>query len=88
MTNLESYLKLKGCSLPARASTPMKSGYRPEIDIRDELNDTKAAYYQSLIGILRWMVELGCIDITCEVLLEIWLISPLFPFGILLGIDG
>ena len=22
------------------------------------------------------------------VLLEIWLISPLFPFGILLGIDG
>ena len=24
----------------------------------------------------------------CSELLEIWLISPLFPFGILLGVDG
>ena len=27
--------------------------YRPEIDISPELNATDAAYYQSLIGILR-----------------------------------
>ena len=26
-----------------------------------------ASYYQSLIGILRWMVELGRVDICCEV---------------------
>ena len=45
----------------------MKSGYHPEIDISDELDDINSAYYQSLIGILRWMVELGRIDITCEV---------------------
>ena len=67
VTNVESYLKSKGCSLPARVSTPMKSGYRPEIDISDELDDAEATYYQSLIGVLRWMVELGRIDITCEV---------------------
>ena len=47
----------------------MKSGYRPEIDTSDELDYAEAAYYQSLIGILRWMVELERIDITCEVLM-------------------
>ena len=31
------------------------------------MNPTEAAYYQSLIGILRWIVELGRVDITCEV---------------------
>ena len=37
---------------------------RAEIDISPELNATDAAYYQSLIGILQWMVELGRVDIT------------------------
>ena len=32
-----------------------------------ELNSTNAAYYQSLIGILRWIVELGRVDICLEV---------------------
>ena len=41
--------------------------YRPEIDTTAELNATDAAYYQSLIGILRWMVELGRVDICLEV---------------------
>ena len=31
------------------------------------LNPTESAYYQSLIGILRWIVELDLVDITCEV---------------------
>ena len=67
VANVEAYLKERGRSLPCRASTPLRSGYRPEIDISDELDDTNAAYYQSLIGILQWMVELGRINITCEV---------------------
>lgn len=67
VSNVESHLKKLGQSLPARATTPLKSGYRPEIDVSDELSDADAAYYQSLIGILRWMVELGRVDITCEV---------------------
>jgi hypothetical protein len=32
-----------------------------------ELNPTEAAYYQSLIGVLRWIVELGRVDICLEV---------------------
>lgn len=42
------------------------SGYCPEVDVSDELDDSMATYYQSLNGILRWMVEFGRIDITCE----------------------
>ena len=45
----------------------MSIDYRPEIYILPELNATDAAYYQSLIEILRWMVGLGRVDITTEV---------------------
>ena len=31
------------------------------------MNPKDAAYYQSLIGVLRWIVELGRVDIVCEV---------------------
>lgn len=37
------------------------------MDVSEELSAEDAAYFQSLIGILRWMVELGRVDITCEV---------------------
>ena len=53
--------------LPKKANAPFKNDYRPEIDVSDELSPEFAAYYQSLIGILRWMVELGRVDITAEV---------------------
>ena len=53
--------------MPKKAPAPMLNEYRPEIDISPELTATDAAYYQSLIGILRWMVELGRVDITTEV---------------------
>jgi len=41
--------------------------YRPELDISAELDPHDCAYYQSLIGILRWIVKLGRVDICCEV---------------------
>ena len=44
-------------SLPRKATTPIKSTYRPELDVTPELYETEASHYQSLIGILRWMVE-------------------------------
>ena len=45
----------------------MSTDYRPEIDISTELDAADASYYQSLIGVLRWIVELGRVDICCEV---------------------
>jgi hypothetical protein len=45
----------------------MTTSYRPELDVSPELDPEDASYYQSLIGILRWIVELGCVDICLEV---------------------
>ena len=67
VTNVEEYLSKIGQSLPARAKTPLSANYRPELDVSDELGPDEASYYQSLIGILRWMVELGRVDLNCEV---------------------
>ena len=53
--------------LPSRAKTPITTSYRPELDVIPELNATDAAYFMSLIGILRWIVELGRVDICLEV---------------------
>ena len=47
----------------------MTTDYQAEIDVSPELNATDAAYYQSLIGVVRWMVELGRVDICTEVLM-------------------
>ena len=43
------------------------TSYRPELDVSPELTPQDSAYYQSLIGILWWIVELGRIDICLEV---------------------
>ena len=53
--------------MSSKAETPMKTSYRPELDITPVLDPIMAAYYMSLIGILRWMVELGRVDICLEV---------------------
>ena len=52
--------------LPPRVTTPMTTSYRPELDVSPELNHSWAAYYQSLIGVLRWIVELGRVDVCLE----------------------
>ena len=44
----------------------MTSGYCPEIDITPELGEADAAYFHSLIGVLRWIVEFGRVDINVE----------------------
>ena len=56
-----------GRKLVNRASAPFSIGYRPEMDISEELNQEEASYYHSQIGVLRWMVELGRVDIITEV---------------------
>ena len=36
------------------------------MDISDELDEDEASYFQSLIDVLRWIVELGRVEICCE----------------------
>jgi hypothetical protein len=49
------------------AERPMAMTYRPELDISPVLGSELASRYQQLIGILRWAVELGRVDILLEV---------------------
>ena len=41
----------------------MRTGYSPELDALPLLNHNQENYYQNLIGILIWDVELGGIEI-------------------------
>ena len=50
-----------------KPGTPIPTYYSPELDITPEMISTDAVYYQSLVGILRWIVELGRVDICLEV---------------------
>jgi hypothetical protein len=53
--------------LMKKADGPFSGGYKPELDESPELDPTRANFYQSQIGILRWCVGLGRIDIITEV---------------------
>ena len=53
--------------MPLHCNTPIQTSYEPELDITPELPLHEASYYMSLIGILRWIVELGRVDICLEV---------------------
>ena len=52
---------------PGKADTPLRTDYRPELDVRAKLGAQEATYYQPIIGFLRWMVELGIVDVCLEV---------------------
>ena len=51
------------------AERPVSKNYRPELDTTPELKPDLATRYQQLIGILRWAVEIGRVDILLEVAL-------------------
>jgi hypothetical protein len=57
----------EGGGLRSSAKNLFMSGYQPELDISDELHAEMSSRYSQLIGILRWMVELGRVDIYYEV---------------------
>ncbi|GFH47961.1 hypothetical protein CTEN210_14370 [Chaetoceros tenuissimus] len=67
VANVEKYLAKRNMRLPKKASSPLSDGYRPELDTTPELDKSEASYYMSLVGILRWIVELNRIDIAVEV---------------------
>ena len=67
--NVEECLKREGWALPARAPTPLSREYRPELDTSEKLPPDEAAYYQLLVGILQWIVELGRVGLCTGVLM-------------------
>ena len=64
--NVEEYIEKshhKQWKIPNKVETPMRSAYRPGLDVSEELSLSDTSYYQSLIGIIWWIVELGRVDI-------------------------
>ena len=70
VSNVEDYLgkNFGGRKLSKKANSPWPYEYVSELDTSPELKPDLANYYQSQIGVLHWMVELGRVDIITEVL--------------------
>jgi hypothetical protein len=54
-------------TLRGKPITLMQTNYHPELDVSPVLGPDQAKYYQSLIGLLHWAIELGRIDIYIDV---------------------
>jgi len=67
--NLETYLvrQGKGVMLPKKSTAPWPTEYMSELDDMPELGAEMISHYQSLVGILHWMVELAQVDMIVEV---------------------
>jgi hypothetical protein len=67
--NVEEKLAKDGLRLPSKCITPLTADYHPSDDTSAELTAEGMRYYQELIGVLRWAVEIGRLDILLEVAL-------------------
>ena len=65
--NVERFLEKHDRQLKSKAPTILPSGYVPELDGTKELDDEMTGMYHQYIGVLRWAVELGRVDICGEV---------------------
>jgi hypothetical protein len=53
--------------IPTRADNPFPTNYCPDADVIEPLDLECLSFYQHLIGVMCWMVKLGCVDIVTEV---------------------
>ena len=56
-----------GLHLKTMVKEPVLTSYKPELDESNKLPTDSASRYRQLIGVLRWAVELGQVDIYHEV---------------------
>ena len=69
VTNIELKLAEDNMRLPSNCKTPFSSDYHPSEDVTQELDQNGVRHFQEMIGVLRWAVELGRVDILLEVAL-------------------
>ena len=66
---LEDGRELKGTFKQKTHSGPLPTSYKPELDDRQLCSEEHVSRFRKKIGILRWAVELGRLDILLEVLM-------------------
>jgi hypothetical protein len=59
IASVQETLAARNTSLATKCYAPLRVGYRPEGDVSPMLNQDDTTYYQELIGVLRWAIELG-----------------------------
>ena len=64
----QAYLQLFGVKLGNRPRSPLEDGDHPELDVSEFLEEDDTLKYQSLIGILQWLITLGRWDIQTAVM--------------------
>jgi hypothetical protein len=64
---LKNYERLFG-TMPRKAQSPLLSNDHPELDKSELLDDEKTKIYQSLIGALQWVIQIGRYDVTTAVM--------------------
>ena len=64
---MSTYERLFGTK-PKQATSPLTKGDHPELDTTALLDDDDAAIYQSLIGAMQWVIQLGRFDIATAVM--------------------
>ena len=67
VTNIEERAKKKRMKMPNKVTTPMISGYVKEIDVTKELDKDGKTFYQEIIGMMRWDIEIGRVDINTDI---------------------
>ena len=67
----------RGIKVNHKPKIPMHANYYPELDTSNELEGDDITFYQEVIGVLRWAIELGRVDIHLEVsLMSAYQASP------------
>ena len=64
---MDNYKRLFG-SLPKKAKTPLEPGDHPELNTSPLLDKEKTRLYQSLIGALQWVIQIGRWDVSTAVM--------------------
>ena len=64
---LENYRRIYG-TWPKPASSPLVNGDHPELDTSELLDEDGQKIYQSLIGALQWVIQIGRFDINTAVM--------------------
>ena len=63
---IEETLAKEGKRLPSKCYNPIMANYKPELDTSPELMADGLQFYQELICVLRWAIEIGRVDILIE----------------------
>ena len=64
---IANYVRIFG-QQPKQASSPLVSGDHPELDTSELLDIERTKIYQSLIGALQWVIQIGRFDIQTAVM--------------------